>query len=107
MAVGVIAGGGLAAVVRPALAEGSFTVRIEPGWNNVVYFGAERAVREVAAEVGGGVTRVFAWEGGSQTWRSYSSALPAALSDLESVTPYMSLWLFNEGAATSCHQTSL
>ena len=80
--------------------ENSLAVRVEPGWNNVVYFGAQRPVSEVIAEFGGAVTRVFVWEGTSQSWRSYHSALPF-LSDLELVTPYMSLWLFSEGSGVT------
>ena len=82
------------------------TVRIELGWNNVVYFGAQRPVSEVIAEFGGAVTRVFVWEGASQSWRSYHAALPAFLSDPEFVTPYMSLRLLNEGAVTTWTQTA-
>ena len=106
LAVAAISGGVIGGPTTTHATEHSLTVRIEPGWNNVVYFGAQRPVSEVIAEVGCVVTRVSAWEGTSQSWRSYHAALPAFLSDLELVTPYMSLRLLNEGAVTTWTQTA-
>ena len=107
LAVAAISGGVLGAATTTHAAEHSLTVRIEPGWNNVVYFGVQRPVSEVIAEFDGVVTRVSVWDGASQSWRSYHAALAAFLSDLELVTPYMSLWLSSEGPdATTWTQTA-
>ena len=101
LAVAAISGGVLGERTTTHADEHSLTVRIEPGWNNVVYFGASRPTSEVIAEFGGAVTRVFVWEGADQSWRSYNAALPSSLSDLKLVTPFMSLWLFSEGSAVT------
>ncbi len=107
LAVVAISGSMLGRQTTSEAAENALTVRIEPGWNNVVYFGAQQPVTEVIAEFGGVVTRAFVWDGAGQSWRSYHSAIPAFPSDLKLVTPFMSLWLFSEGSgATAWTQTA-
>lgn len=64
-----------AAAVAPA----TTLVELDAGVNHVAYFGEPRDVTEAVASIGEALSGVWQFHGPTQSWRLWSSSLPAAL----------------------------
>lgn len=69
-------------------------VALSPGWNNIVYTGANRAVGDALIDVNGQYTQVLQYDNATGRWLSYMPGQPRSLNDFGGMFELQVYWIF-------------
>ena len=89
---------------RPIVATDAFEyrtvrlVRLQRGWNVVVWTGADTRVTNAFASLAGSSFRAYGWDSDKQEWEVFSTELPPRLNTLRTITHDQPLWILLETA---------
>jgi hypothetical protein len=75
--------------------EASFDVELHQGWNlvSLPLNTTTSSPRDILSAIEGVYETIFAWDSASQTWLSFSPALPDEIQSLTSLGPTQGFWL--------------
>ena len=87
---------------RPIVATDAFEyrsvrlVRLQQGWNFVVWTGADTRVTNAFAPLAGSTFRAYGWDPDQQDWELFSTDLPPRLNTLRTIKHDQPLWILLE-----------
>ena len=87
---------------RPIVATDAFEyrtvrlVRLQQGWNVVVWTGRDTRVTNAFASLAGSSFRAYGWDSDEQEWEVFSTELPPRLNTLRTIAHDQPLWILLE-----------
>ncbi len=84
---------------RPIIATDAFEyrtvrlVRLQQGWNFVVWTGADTRVTNAFASLAGATFRAYGWDSDQQDWQLFATDLPPRLNTLRTIKHDQPLWI--------------
>lgn len=76
------------------------TIELKPGWNNFVYTGTAKEVKNALAAADGKYTQVLQYDNAGQRWLSYISGTPRYLNDFGGMFKFKVYWVYATSAVT-------
>ena len=92
MLLALLALSGVAGASRAEAATDAREILLTPGYNQVVYTGADAPAADIAADIPG-IRTILRWDAATQAYRSHSPFLPGSGGDLTTIEWGDALWL--------------